>query len=79
MVTIELKPGGTDVPVTDENKKEYVNLVVDQRISKRVKDQFDAFSSGFGEFIPQDLITVFDERELELLIAGIPEIDVYVF
>jgi len=79
MVTVELKPGGEDVPVTEENKKEYVDLVVEYRISKRVKDQFDAFMSGFSELIPQDLINVFDERELELLIGGMSEIDVYVF
>ncbi|KAH9930896.1 HECT-domain-containing protein [Fomitopsis serialis] len=76
MVTVELKPGGADVPVTEENKKEYVNCVVEYRISRRVKDQFDAFMSGFSELIPQDLINVFDERELELLIGGMSEIDV---
>jgi E3 ubiquitin-protein ligase NEDD4 len=79
MVTIELKPGGADVPVTEENKKEYVEAVVEYRISKRVKEQFEAFKSGFNELIPQELITVFDERELELLIGGMSEIDVYVF
>jgi E3 ubiquitin-protein ligase NEDD4 len=78
MVTIDLKPGGADIPVTQENKKEYVDYVVEYRISKRVKDQFDAFMSGFSELIPQDLINVFDERELELLIGGMSEIDVYV-
>uniref|UniRef100_A0A0W0FU00 E3 ubiquitin-protein ligase n=1 Tax=Moniliophthora roreri TaxID=221103 RepID=A0A0W0FU00_MONRR len=76
MVTIELKPGGADIPVTEENKKEYVDAIVEYRISKRVKEQFDAFMSGFSELIPQDLITVFDERELELLIGGMSEIDV---
>jgi E3 ubiquitin-protein ligase NEDD4 len=76
MVTIELKPGGEDVPVTEDNKKEYVECIVDYRISKRVKEQFEAFMSGFSELIPQDLITVFDERELELLIGGMSEIDV---
>ncbi|KAG6891038.1 hypothetical protein C0992_010700 [Termitomyces sp. T32_za158] len=76
MVTIELKAGGADVPVTEENKKEYVDLIVDYRISKRVKDQFEAFMSGFSELIPLDLVTVFDERELELLIGGMSEIDV---
>ncbi|TFY79299.1 hypothetical protein EWM64_g4713 [Hericium alpestre] len=76
MVTIELKPGGEDVPVTEDNKKEYVDHVVEYRISKRVKEQFDAFMSGFSELIPQDLINVFDERELELLIGGMSEIDV---
>ncbi|KAG6885071.1 hypothetical protein C0993_006150 [Termitomyces sp. T159_Od127] len=76
MVTIELKVGGADIPVTEENKKEYVDLIVDYRISKRVKDQFEAFMSGFSELIPLDLVTVFDERELELLIGGMSEIDV---
>ncbi|KAL5526560.1 hypothetical protein ACEPAF_8284 [Sanghuangporus sanghuang] len=76
MVTIELKLGGADVPVTDENKKEYVDLVVEYRIYKRVQEQFEAFMSGFNELIPQELINVFDERELELLIGGMSEIDV---
>ena len=31
--------------------------------------------SGFNELIPQELINVFDERELELLIGGIGEVD----
>ena len=78
MVTIELKPGGADIPVTEENKQEYVNLIVEYRISKRVKDQSDALLSGLNEFIPLDLLTVFDERELELLISGTPEIDMLV-
>ncbi|XP_006458828.1 hypothetical protein AGABI2DRAFT_147171, partial [Agaricus bisporus var. bisporus H97] len=70
MVTVELKPGGEEVPVTEENKKEYVELVVEYRIVRRVKEQFDAFMSGFSELIPLELVTVFDERELELLIGG---------
>jgi E3 ubiquitin-protein ligase NEDD4 len=50
--------------------------VTQWRIVKRVEEQFKAFMSGFTEFIPQNLINVFDERELELLIGGITEIDV---
>ncbi|KAF4617712.1 hypothetical protein D9613_006103 [Agrocybe pediades] len=75
LVTIELKPGGEDIPVTEENKKEYVDLIVEYRISRRVKEQFDAFMEGLLELIPRDLINVFDERELELLIGGMSEID----
>lgn len=77
MVTIELKPGGEDIPVTEENKKDYVDAIVEYRISKRVNEQFEAFMAGFSELIPQDLVNVFDERELELLIGGMSEIDVY--
>ena len=79
MVAIDLKPGAAGIAVTEENKEEYVNLMVEYRISKSVKDQFDALMSGFSELIPQDLINVFDERELEWLIGGISEIDVYAF
>jgi E3 ubiquitin-protein ligase NEDD4 len=43
---------------------------------KRVEGQFRAFMSGFNELIPRDLITVFDEHELDLLIGGLSEIDV---
>ncbi|CAK5270238.1 unnamed protein product [Mycena citricolor] len=74
-VTVELKPGGEELSVTEENKKEYVESVVSYRIARRVKEQFDAFMEGLLELIPPELITVFDERELELLIGGMSEID----
>ncbi|KAJ9630298.1 E3 ubiquitin-protein ligase RSP5 [Exophiala oligosperma] len=74
--TIDLKPGGRDIPVTNENKREYVELVTEWKIVKRVEEQFNAFITGFNELIPADLVNVFDERELELLIGGIADIDV---
>jgi E3 ubiquitin-protein ligase NEDD4 len=76
VVTVDLKPGGQNVEVTEDNKKDYVDLVTEYRISRRVSEQFEAFMHGFNELIPQELISVFDERELELLIGGMSEIDV---
>ncbi|KAI7886221.1 uncharacterized protein EV154DRAFT_567673 [Mucor mucedo] len=76
VVTVDLIPNGENIEVTEENKKEYVNLVTEWRIHKRVEEQFKAFKEGFNQLIPQDLVNVFDERELELLIGGIAEIDV---
>ncbi|RKP39957.1 putative E3 ubiquitin-protein ligase [Dimargaris cristalligena] len=76
VVTIDLKPGGRDIEVTEDNKKEYVELVTDWKIRGRIEEQFNAFSEGFYSLIPRDLIVVFDERELELLIGGMSEIDV---
>ncbi|KAF2086133.1 HECT-domain-containing protein [Saccharata proteae CBS 121410] len=75
-VTIDLKPGGRDIEVTNENKREYIELITEWRIQKRVEEQFQAFVTGFNELIPPDLVNVFDERELELLIGGIADIDV---
>ena len=94
VVTVDLKPDGQNIAVTNENKKEYVeytpppppfpivdlglmgSLVTNWRIQKRIEEQFQNFAQGFNELIPQDLINVFDERELELLIGGIAEMDV---
>ncbi|KAK0244090.1 hypothetical protein EDD85DRAFT_806675 [Armillaria nabsnona] len=76
LVTVDLKPGGESIPVTEANKTEYVDAVVAYRISTRVKDQFQSFMDGLLELIPEDLVSVFDERELELLIGGMAEIDV---
>src|SRR5204863_6611325 len=56
---------------TNEN-----SLITEWRIQKRVEEQFNAFVTGFNELIPPDLVNVFDERELELLIGGIADIDV---
>ncbi|KAF9956337.1 hypothetical protein BGZ70_009946, partial [Mortierella alpina] len=67
IVTIDLKEGGRDIEVTEENKKEYVELMTEWRITRRVEEQFKAFAEGFHQLIPQELVTVFDERELELL------------
>lgn len=53
-----------------------LSLITEWRIQKRVEEQFNAFVTGFNELIPPDLVNVFDERELELLIGGIADIDV---
>lgn len=73
---IELKPNGINVAVTETNKQEYVRLVTEQRLTKSIKSQIDAFLDGFNEIIPADLIRIFSEQELELLISGLPDIDV---
>ncbi|XP_077232363.1 uncharacterized protein LOC143869185 [Tasmannia lanceolata] len=72
----ELKPGGTDVAVTNDNKQEYIDLVIQWRFVSRIQPQMTAFLDGFDEVLPLNLIKVFDENELELLMCGIGEIDV---
>lgn len=74
--TVDLVPDGRNIPVTEANKQEYVRLVVEHRLIKSVQEQLDAFLGGFQDVIPQDLIAIFNEQELELLISGLPDIDV---
>ncbi|KDB27164.1 hypothetical protein H109_01035 [Trichophyton interdigitale MR816] len=73
---IDLVENGRNIPVTQENKEEYVQHVVEHRLTGSVKEQLDHFLRGFHDIIPADLISIFNEQELELLISGLPEIDV---
>uniref|UniRef100_A0A8C1W790 E3 ubiquitin-protein ligase n=1 Tax=Cyprinus carpio TaxID=7962 RepID=A0A8C1W790_CYPCA len=72
----ELKPGGADIVINDANKKEYIHLVMQWRFVDRIQRQMTAFREGFYELIPQDLIKIFDENELELLMCGLGDVDV---
>ncbi|XP_016986055.1 E3 ubiquitin-protein ligase Nedd-4 isoform X14 [Drosophila rhopaloa] len=72
----ELKPGGANIDVTNDNKDEYIKLVIEWRFVARVKEQMSSFLDGFGSIIPLNLIKIFDEHELELLMCGIQNIDV---
>ncbi|XP_010569814.1 PREDICTED: E3 ubiquitin-protein ligase HUWE1 [Haliaeetus leucocephalus] len=72
----DLKPNGANVLVTEENKKEYVHLVCQMRMTGAIRKQLAAFLEGFYEIIPKRLISIFTEQELELLISGLPTIDI---
>uniref|UniRef100_A0A671N759 E3 ubiquitin-protein ligase HACE1 n=1 Tax=Sinocyclocheilus anshuiensis TaxID=1608454 RepID=A0A671N759_9TELE len=76
MEEVPLKPGGTAIQVTQDNKAEYVQLVTELRMTRAIQPQINAFLQGFHTFIPPSLIQLFDEYELELLLSGMPEIDV---
>ncbi|RIA89170.1 hypothetical protein C1645_825193 [Glomus cerebriforme] len=73
---VDLKPNGRNIPVTEENKREYVMLVTEQKLTLAIKDQIENFLAGFHEIIPAHLISIFNEQELELLISGMPDIDI---
>ncbi|XP_044253822.1 E3 ubiquitin-protein ligase SMURF2 [Tribolium madens] len=72
----ELKPSGATIPVTEDNKREYVKLYVNYRFMRGIEQQFLALQKGFTELIPPSLLRAFDERELELVISGIGSIDI---
>ncbi|KAK9673731.1 hypothetical protein RND81_12G185600 [Saponaria officinalis] len=71
----ELKPGGRNIRVTEETKHEYVDLVADHILTNAIRPQINSFLEGFTELIPRELISIFNDKELELLISGLPEID----
>nr|XP_033189892.1 E3 ubiquitin-protein ligase HECW2 isoform X2 [Bombus vancouverensis nearcticus] len=71
----ELKPGGRNIAVTEKNKKEYLERVVRWRLERGIAEQTESLVRGFYEVVDPRLVSVFDARELELVIAGAAEID----
>jgi len=45
-------------------------------MASRIQNQIEEFLKGFHDLIPQNLIQIFDSHELELLISGLPTIDI---
>ena len=72
----DLKPGGRKIPVTEENKEEYVQLVCEHRMTTSIQHQIKAYLDGFYEMVSPDLVAIFTPRELELVISGLPDIDI---
>ncbi|CAG2109884.1 unnamed protein product, partial [Medioppia subpectinata] len=72
----DLKPDGRNVVVTEDVKHEYVHLVCQEKMTGAIKKQLGSFLDGFYEIIPKRLISIFNEQELELLISGLPNVDI---
>jgi len=73
-VTFELKKGGEEIPVTNENKDEYINLVMNHYFNS-TKLQMDAIKETFHIFVPFDYIQEFEPEEFEQILCGNPQID----
>jgi len=73
---IDLKEDGRNIEVTDENKHEYIYLRLRYIMLDSFAEQLQHLMAGVFEVIPQELILVFDYQELELVLCGVPSIDV---
>ena len=73
--TIPLIENGSQIKVTNENKKEFIELN-SQFFKKKIEDQVKAFCDGFDSLIPHEKINYFAPKELDLLICGVTDIDV---
>ena len=76
LVTEDLKPDGRNIEVTNGNKREYLDLLVQYYLTDSIRMQFDAFLRGFRNVLKGkafDMIT--RGEELELLICGNQNLD----
>lgn len=74
--TVPLKPGGEDIDVTNNNRQEYMQLKMKHIMLDRTKSQLAHFLRGIYDVVPETWLSIFDYRELELLLCGLPNINV---
>jgi E3 ubiquitin-protein ligase HUWE1 len=76
MQIVDLIENGRNIDVTEKNKFDYVQKLCSSKLYETIKPQVEALLKGFYEIIPQKLISIFNYRELELVISGLPTIDI---
>uniref|UniRef100_A0A7S3PFX2 HECT-type E3 ubiquitin transferase n=1 Tax=Aplanochytrium stocchinoi TaxID=215587 RepID=A0A7S3PFX2_9STRA len=73
---VPLKPNGEEIDVTKRNLQEYIQLSMKHIMIDRIRYQLSQTLNGIYEVIPEIWLSIFDYRELELLMCGLPMIDV---
>uniref|UniRef100_A0A8D3EBR5 Apoptosis-resistant E3 ubiquitin protein ligase 1 n=1 Tax=Scophthalmus maximus TaxID=52904 RepID=A0A8D3EBR5_SCOMX len=76
---VELISGGAQIAVTNDNKMHYLNLLAQYRLASQVREEVEHFLKGLNELVPENLLAIFDENELELLMCGTGDINVQDF
>lgn len=74
--TVPLKENGEYIDVINENKNEYIQLLANYKLKVSIEEQVKAFCEGFDSLILNQDIKIFTPNELDLLICGMPTIDV---
>jgi HECT-domain (ubiquitin-transferase) len=72
----ELVEGGALKEVTNDNLAEYLEANIRYRMFNRTMPQLTELLLGFYDVVPEPALTVFDANELELILCGLPEINI---
>ncbi|XP_065362544.1 ubiquitin-protein ligase E3A [Calliphora vicina] len=76
VVEHELKTGGGEIAVNQQNKQEFVDLYSDFLLNKNIERQFKAFKKGFEMVTDESpLKLLFRPEEIELLVCGSRKFD----
>ncbi|CAI9097863.1 OLC1v1034376C1 [Oldenlandia corymbosa var. corymbosa] len=67
---IELKPGGKDVAVTNENKLQYIHAIADYKLNRQILPFSNAFYRGLTDLISPSWLRLFNANEFNQLLSG---------
>lgn len=69
-VVTELKPGGKNVAVTNENKLQYVHAIADYKLNRQILPFANAFYRGLIDLISPSWLSLFNASEFNQLLSG---------
>ncbi|PGH16813.1 hypothetical protein AJ79_01457 [Helicocarpus griseus UAMH5409] len=76
-ITKDLKPSGSEIPVTNQNRLVYISYIARHRLQAQPYLQTNAFLQGLGTIISPSWLSMFNQSELQTLVGGdAGEIDV---
>lgn len=73
--TQELKPGGEQIPVNFDTRKEYVDLYVDWLLNSSVEKQFKTLAEGFAQVVDSALWSLLTAEEAHMVVCWEPDLD----
>ncbi|KAJ5338610.1 hypothetical protein N7452_005338 [Penicillium brevicompactum] len=73
IVNVPLCPNGENRPVTNSNRREFVDMYVSYLLDSAVARQFEPFKRGFFTVCGGNALSLFRPEEIELLIRGSDE------
>ena len=71
--------GGRNIIVTDKNLDKFIEVATKEVLTDFCSLQYQQIKEGFNEIIPEDSLDIFSVRDIELLISGVPDIDIAQF
>ncbi|PGH32033.1 ubiquitin-protein ligase E3 C [[Emmonsia] crescens] len=76
-MTKDLKPHGSEIPVTNQNRLVYISYIARHRLQAQPYLQTNAFLQGLGTIVQPSWLSMFNQSELQTLVGGdAGEIDV---
>ncbi|RPA97119.1 HECT-domain-containing protein, partial [Choiromyces venosus 120613-1] len=73
VIRVPLCPNGENRPVTNSNRREFVDLYLNYLLNSSVAKQFEPFKRGFYTVCGGNALSLFRPEEIELLIRGSDE------
>ena len=52
--------------MTNSNKLRYLDALAQYKLANNIKEEVESFLKGLNELIPDNLLSIFDENELEV-------------